>query len=59
MAPKTTKAATPKAAKIPKAAAVQVKKDGKGRFWMVPKEGVAEPSANVHCVEPRERRPEC
>jgi hypothetical protein len=45
MAKKTTKTATAKAtktAKAPKAAAPQVKKDGKGRFWLVPKDGGAE-----------------
>ena len=37
----TTKAKAPKATKTAKAAApgVQVKKDGKGRFWIVPKDG--------------------
>jgi hypothetical protein len=38
----TTKAATPKKAKATKKAAtpaVQVKKDAKGRFWLVPKDG--------------------
>jgi hypothetical protein len=39
----TTKAATAKKAKAPKSAkatpAVQVKKDAKGRFWLVPKDG--------------------
>jgi hypothetical protein len=45
MAKKTTKTASPKAtktAKSAKAAAPQVKKDGKGRFWLVPKDGGAE-----------------
>jgi hypothetical protein len=45
MAKKTTKTTTPKAAKTAKsakAAAPQVKKDGKGRFWLVPKDGGAE-----------------
>ena len=37
----TTKAKAPKATKTAKAAAsgVQVKKDAKGRFWLVPKDG--------------------
>ena len=40
----TTKAKAPKATKTAKAATpgVQVKKDGKGRFWLVPKDGGAE-----------------
>jgi hypothetical protein len=46
MAKKTTKTATPKATKSAKSAkaapAAQVKKDGKGRFWLVPKDGGAE-----------------
>jgi hypothetical protein len=46
MAKKTTKTANPKATKTAKSAkaapAVQVKKDGKGRFWLVPKDGGAE-----------------
>jgi hypothetical protein len=40
---KITKAKAPKATKTPKAAsAFQVKKDGKGRFWVVPADGGAE-----------------
>ena len=46
MAKKTTKTATAKATKTAKSAkaapAAQVKKDGKGRFWLVPKDGGAE-----------------
>jgi hypothetical protein len=45
MAKKTTKTASTKSAKTAKsakAAAPQVKKDGKGRFWLVPKDGGAE-----------------
>ena len=48
MAKKTTKTAAAKATKAaktvkaPKAASPQVKKDGKGRFWLVPKDGGAE-----------------
>jgi len=40
----TSKAKAPKATKTAKAAtpSVQVKKDGKGRFWVVPKDGGAE-----------------
>jgi hypothetical protein len=39
----TTKAKAPKATKTAKATpAVQVKKDGKGRFWLVPADGGAE-----------------
>jgi hypothetical protein len=39
----TAKKAAPKATKPAKATpAVQVKKDGKGRFWLVPKDGGAE-----------------
>jgi hypothetical protein len=46
MAKKTTKTATAKATKTAKSAkaapAALVKKDGKGRFWLVPKDGGAE-----------------
>jgi hypothetical protein len=46
MAKKTTKTAAAKATKTAKSAkaapAAQVKKDGKGRFWLVPKDGGAE-----------------
>jgi hypothetical protein len=42
MAKKTTKTASTKSTKSAKAAAPQVKKDGKGRFWLVPKDGGAE-----------------
>ena len=45
MAKKTTKSASPKGtktAKTAKAPAAQVKKDDKGRFWLVPKCGGAE-----------------
>jgi hypothetical protein len=46
MAKKTTKTGTAKATKTAKSAkaapAAQVKKDGKGRFWLVPKDGGAE-----------------
>jgi hypothetical protein len=46
MAKTTTKTASPKATKTAKSAkaapTAQVKKDGKGRFWLVPKDGGAE-----------------
>jgi hypothetical protein len=46
MAKKTTKTASTKSAKTTKSAkaapAAQVKKDGKGRFWLVPKDGGVE-----------------
>jgi hypothetical protein len=42
MSKKTTKPATKKASTKKAAPAVQVKKDAKGRFWLVPKDGGAE-----------------
>ena len=38
----TTTKKAPKATKTAKAPAVQIKKDAKGRFWVVPKDGGAE-----------------
>src|SRR5687767_2863423 len=42
MSKKTTKPATKKSGTKKAAPAVQVKKDAKGRFWLVPKDGGAE-----------------